>query len=172
MAARIEEAVGQRVPHFPWRAQHVQVVTVGEHAAAATEGSIHGSRKARANRFHARCEIARAPRLYDRVQMIVLNRIVNEPEAPALARRCEAALELTDELRAAQRRNAAPHLQRDVARKTGGERRTSTPRMTRIQTGLAPGTRASSTPARCFSQIEIELPCPTCRHDLHCDMQV
>ena len=171
MAARIEEAVGQRVPHFPWRAQHVQVVTVGEHAAAATEGSIHGSRKARANRFHARCEIARAPRLYDRVQMIVLNRIVNEPEAPALARRCEAALELTDELRAAQRRNAAPHLQRDVARMRSREITARPVCMSGVRAALAARTHASSTPARAFAKIEHQLLNPPC-HGLHCDMQV
>ena len=45
VAARVEEAVRQRVPHLARRAQDVQVVAVGEHAPAETEDPVHGSRE-------------------------------------------------------------------------------------------------------------------------------
>ena len=171
VASRIQQDIRQRVPHLARRPQHVKMKTIGEHRPAALEDPIHGSRNARGNRFHAAGQVALARSLRNQVHVVVLDRVVREPEAPAVARRSEAALELTHERNAAQRRQPAPDLQRDVARKTGGERRTSTPRMTRIQTGLAPGTRASSSPARASTQIELELP-NSPGHEQHCDMRL
>jgi len=58
-----------------------------------------------------------------------------------------------------------------VAQKPRREWRTRPMRIPRIQAALAARIRASSTPARCVSQIEIELPCASC-HRKHCDMQL
>jgi hypothetical protein len=72
VTSRIQEDIGQRVPHLARRPQHVQVVAISEDLAATPEHSIHGSRQARSDRLHARREIVPARRLDDRVQMIVL----------------------------------------------------------------------------------------------------
>ena len=103
--------------------------------------------------------------------MIVLDRIVNESEAPAIARRSEAALELAHELQAAKGRDAAPNLQRDVTGMAPHEFRSRTVTMARARAALAARTRASSTPARALAQIERELSHST-SHDPHLDMQV
>jgi hypothetical protein len=170
MPARIEKAVRKRVPHLSRRTQDVQVVAISEHGASSAEDSIDCSREPRADGFHAACEIARAGRLDDRVQVVVLHRVLNEAEAPTLARRSEAALELTHQAKGPQRRQPAPNLQCDVAGMTTRERRPPM-RIARIRTGLAAGARASSTPVGCIAKIEIELSNATC-HDPHCDMQM
>ncbi len=70
---------------------------VGEHAAAQPEHPVHGSCEPRAERLHAARQIPRARGLDDRVQVIALNRVVHDAEAPALARCAERAFELGDE---------------------------------------------------------------------------
>jgi hypothetical protein len=105
------------------------------------------------------------------VDVIVLNRVLHQPEAPAFAPRSEAALELSDQLHTPQRGQAASHLQRHVARKAGGERSTHPVIVARARAALAARTRASSAPAGAFAQIEIELPNSSC-HAPQCDMQV
>jgi hypothetical protein len=49
--------------------------------------------------------------------VIVLNGVVDQAKAPALARQREAALELADQSHHSQRRQPSPHLQGDVAGK-------------------------------------------------------
>ncbi len=105
------------------------------------------------------------------MDVVALERIVCDAEAPALARRREAVFPLANELLCPQRRQPAPHLQRHVTREQARERLTRSMRMSRARAALAARTRASSTPARAFVKAELELSCTPC-HDLHCDMQV
>src|SRR5262249_33114213 len=107
----------------------------------------------------------------DQVHVIVLDRVVHEPEPPALACLSEAALEFAYEPDRAKRGQPLLHLQRDVTRKTRRERCTHPVRMARARAARAARTRASSTPACALTQFELELPTSPC-HDLHCDMQV
>jgi hypothetical protein len=171
MASRIEKDVRQRVPHLARCPQYVQVVAVGENGSMAAEDAVHGSRQTRGDGFHAGREIPLARRLDDRMQVIVLERVLHQSKAPPVTSRSEAALELANQPGGAKRGQVAPHLQRDVAGMTTRERRTPPMRIARIRTALAPGTRASSTPARCIAKTEIELP-STPRHDSKSDMQV
>jgi hypothetical protein len=90
------------MPDLTWRSKHVQVVAVCQDAAAKTEHAVHGSREARRDGFHSRSEILLVRRFDDRVHVIVLHRVMNESEAPAVARRSEAALESTHQLHGAQ----------------------------------------------------------------------
>ena len=101
---RVQKAVRQRVANLARGTQNVEVEAVGEHRAAAAEYAVHGSREARADGFHSRREIALARRFDDRVEAIVLYRIMNQPEAASVARYTEAALQLAHEPHAAQRR--------------------------------------------------------------------
>jgi len=158
MATRVHEDVRQRVAHFARGAEDVEVIAVGEDRTAAREDPVHGSRDARADRFHPAREIALARGFDDRVHVIVLDRIVHEPEAPPVAGRREAALELANQTDRPQRRQPAAHLQRDVAWEARRERTACTMRISRIRAALAASARASPTPARRVSEIEVELP--------------
>jgi len=149
----------------------VKVIAVRKNRPAAREDAIHGSREPRADRFHSACEIARAHRFSDQMHVIALDGVMNQSEAPAVARARQGAFPLAYELHRAQRRQPAPHLQGDVTRKPRRERCAHAMRMARIRTGLTPGTRASSSPARCVPQIERKLSDPPC-HDPKCDMQL
>ena len=144
---------------------------VGKHAAAKAKDTVDGSREPRADGFHSGCEISLARCLDDRMHVIVLDRVLDEPEAPPLARRSEAALELAHEADRAERRQPAPDLQGDMAGMTSRERRARTVIMLRARAALAARTRASSTPARGFAEIELELSNAS-HHDLQGDMQV
>ena len=171
MPARIHQHVRERVPHLPRRAQDVEVKAIGEHGPAPLEHSVHGSREARSDRFHSRSEMALARRFDNGVEMVVLNRIVNQSEALAVARLSEAALQLTNQPHRSQRRQPAAHLQGDMARKSRRQRFPRSMRVSRIRAALAARARASSAPAIYLPQIEIELTSLP-RHDLHCDMQL
>ena len=105
------------------------------------------------------------------VNMIVLDRVVNQSKAPAVAGRREALLQLADQSARSQRRHATPHLQRDVEGMKSRERRASPVRISRIRAALAARTRTFSTPAWCLSQAELELPTPL-RHRKQCDSTV
>src|SRR5262249_22852611 len=123
MTPRIQEHVSQRVPHLARGAKHVKVVAVHEHGPAQAEHTVHGASKASAEGFHSGAEIALAPCFDDRMQLVVLDRIVDETKAAALACRSEAALELAYQADRPQRRQPAPHLQSDMAGKARRERR-------------------------------------------------
>jgi hypothetical protein len=47
MAARVEQNVGDRVPHLTRRPQHVDVATISEHTAGAVKHPVHAAGKAR-----------------------------------------------------------------------------------------------------------------------------
>src|SRR5215831_16519643 len=169
VTSRVEQHVGERVPHLARRAQHVEMEAVREHRSAPAEDPVHGSRDARTDGLHSAGEIACARRLDDQMHVIVLDRVMDEPEAPAVARRSEAALELAYEPHGTERRQSAPHLQRDVTGKARRELRSRAARMARARAALAARTRASSSPARYLSEIEVELSNAS-RHRMHCDM--
>ena len=171
MSPSVQKHVGQCVSHLARRAEDVEVVAVREHAAAKAEHSIHAAGYTRRDGLHPTCEVVLARRLHEGMNVIVLDRVVNQSEAPAVARRSEAALELSNQSDRPQRRQPAPHLQRDVAGMTPRKRGARTMRISRIRAALAACARASSTPTRCLLQIEVELPRASC-HGLHCDMQV
>jgi hypothetical protein len=157
VTSRIQEHVRERVPHFARRAEDVKVIAVREDGAAAAEDAVHGSCEARTDRFHARSEIPLTRRLDNRVQVIVLDRILDEAKAPAVARSPEAAFQLSHEFHRAQRRQPPVHLQSDMTREPRRERAAEPVRMPRARAALAARTRTSSSPAHLLAQIEREL---------------
>lgn len=157
MPPRIEEHVRDRVPDLTRRSQDVEVVSVGEYRAAPPEDSVHGTREARSDRLHSRRKILLARRLHDQVSVIGLERVVGDAEAPALARGAQASLELPDESHVAQRRKAAPRLERDVARESGGEGRPSAARVPRVLPRLSTSPGTAATPGRRVTESECEL---------------
>jgi hypothetical protein len=146
----------------------VEVIAVREHATAQAEHAIHGSCEARGERLHAAREIAAARSLDDEMHVIVLDRVVREAEATALARSHQVAFQLTYQSHCSQRRQSTPHLRGDMAGMTPRQRRARTVIVARARAAPAARTRASSAPPRSLSQIEIELPTPL-SHRRQCD---
>ncbi|MDJ0848439.1 MAG: hypothetical protein QNK04_08685, partial [Myxococcota bacterium] len=98
------------------RAKHVEVVAVGEHAPTACEHAVDRPREARADRLHSATECAAISGLDDHVHVVDLDRVVDDPELPALAGSREGPLHFPDESPATKRRYVGMHLQGDVAR--------------------------------------------------------
>lgn len=127
---------------------------VAEHGPAPAEDAVHRARDACANRLHAVRELAPVRSLDDRVHVVALDRVVNEAEATALGTSAERALQLTNE---AERLEAAPDLQRDVARMAGVECGTPAMSVAADGAGLPPRAGALTTPPRRMAEIEREL---------------
>ena len=158
VATSIEEHVCQSVPHLSGRAEHMQVVAIGENCPAAGEHSVHRARDARGDRLHAAGQIVLARRLYERVNVVVLDRVRHETEAPAFAHSSEAALQLSYEPVRAKRAQSTLHLQRDVTRMSRCQRCSHEVRIPGIGTPLAAGAGSASSPVRFLAQIERPLP--------------
>lgn len=128
-APRVEQHVRDRPPHLPRRSQHVQVEPIPQHRPAPPpepEHPLHRSRHPHSDRLHPAPEIESTRRLDDQVQVIPLHRPVHHPKAPALTPATpQRRLERPHESRRPQRRNPAPHLQRDMTRRRARERRPS-----------------------------------------------
>ena len=86
---RVEEHVRQGVADLTGCPQHVEVVAVREHWAATAEDPVDGPCQARADRLHARGQIVGARGLDDQVQVVGLDRVMDDAEARALAGRSE-----------------------------------------------------------------------------------
>jgi hypothetical protein len=135
----------------------VDVGAIDEHGARAVEGAVHGARETCGDRLHPAGEIPCAGRLDDDVQMIALDRVVDEPEAPALARPVPASLKLGYEPTDPQIRHVVSHLQGDVTGVPRRERCPPTVRVARLRSGLAPGSGSGTAPARRRHEVEREL---------------
>jgi hypothetical protein len=78
----------------------MKVVTVGEYGSAPTKDAIRRACHARRHRLHPTGKRMLACGFHDHVHVVGLDRVVRDPEAPALACRSEAAFELTHEIHA------------------------------------------------------------------------
>ena len=116
MPARIEQHVGERVPHLLRRLQHAQVIALEEHRPGAPERPVHRAREPRRKRHHPAPERLPIVGLDDQMRVIVLDRVVDEPEVAALAGLAERRLHLAHDAAVAKRLDPAPHLQRDERR--------------------------------------------------------
>ena len=92
VAPSVQQHVAQRVPHLGRRPEHVEVVAVAEHRPAPLQRPVHGAREARGDRLHPSPERLRPVRLHEQMDVIVLDRVVDEPERPPVARLPERAL--------------------------------------------------------------------------------
>jgi hypothetical protein len=116
MSSRIEQNVRDDVSHLARRPQQPDVHAIGKHAASSRESPIYCSRKSREDRLEATREIECTCRLDDQMRVIVLDRVVGEPEAGALAGLTPASFELGNEPPVPQAWNVTVHFQCHVAR--------------------------------------------------------
>ena len=80
MPARIEQHVGERIPHLLRRLQQAQVISLEEHRPGAPQRPVHRAREPRRKRHHPAPERIAIVGLDDQVRVIVLDRVVDEPE--------------------------------------------------------------------------------------------
>ena len=97
VASRVEQHIGQRVPHLARRAKDPSVEAVGENGTAAPEDAIDRASYPRTDRLHAAGQVSGARRLDDHVYVVALDRVVDQTAAGAFAHHSKAALELPDE---------------------------------------------------------------------------
>ena len=87
MASGIHQHVRECVAYLAWRAEHVKVIPVGEHRSRTPEDPIGGSGQTRGKGFHSAGEIALTRGLHDRMNVVVLDRVLDQAEPTAIARR-------------------------------------------------------------------------------------
>ena len=102
MAARVQEYVGERIPHFPRRSEDTGVKPRSEHPAAAAERPVERASDARADRHHPTCERIGVVGLDEEVSVRGLKAVVDEAEVATVPRLPEASLERAHELHGAQ----------------------------------------------------------------------
>ena len=98
MAPTIEQHVAQGVAHLARRLQHVQVVALGQDPPRPLKDPVDRAGEARPDRFHPPAERRPTAGLDHQVDVVALDRVVDDPELAALARGSEGALDFSNEL--------------------------------------------------------------------------
>lgn len=119
----IEQNVAQNVSDLAGRAQHAQMVPIGQHRPTTAEDPVRSACEPRADRDHPAAQQRRSVRFDEEMHVIALQRVVDESEPFALARRRHADLELTHEPRRAKRWDVGTNAYRHVCGVTRGEAR-------------------------------------------------
>ena len=174
MPPRIQQHVGDRIAHLPRAGEHLVVIPVGQHlpGAPAPDRPVDREREQPRQPLHPAPERRDAVGLDDQVRVIVLDRVVHEPEVRSRARAPERPLHLANDLPLAQRRNVAPHRQRDVAGIRGRELVAAA--MPQLRPRPARPPRVLALPA-VLARVEVERrlsrspssPLPSEHHDRH-----
>jgi hypothetical protein len=147
--ARVLEHVSQREPHFLGSAQDVSVESIAEHAPAASPDAIQASRDPDAQALHPERQRIAILGFHDQVDVIALDRVVDQPDLRILLRGCEHPLELLASRVVAQARKSRAQPQGDVHRMTRRERRSRAVRDPCSGTSRLPASaRARSAPGR------------------------
>jgi hypothetical protein len=102
MLARVQQHIGEHRPHLPRCSQDPFVIATVEHRPLASEDSIHCPRNARPNALHPASEGRRSLGFDEHVDVIVLDRVVNDAKPAATNALAERTLDLTYELDCAQ----------------------------------------------------------------------
>jgi len=157
VTSRVQQDVRNRVAHLARRTENVQMKTIGQHPAAQAKHASDRVRDTCSDRFHAGGEIAAARRFDDQMNVVALQRVVHHAEPRAVPNDAQASFELAYEANRAERRDAAPQLQRDVTGVSRGERLATSVRIERMRAALAPRPVASAAPGRRRAEDQREL---------------
>ncbi len=155
--ACVEEHIRKSIADLARAAEQTEVIALRKHGPAAVEDALDGSRKARADRLHAAAERFAVASLDDQVGVIALEREVDDPELPTLARGREGAPELAHQRPAPQRRKASPQPPGDEAWEATRELFPLSVADGRTGAGRAAGAATQLSPARRRTQVHGEL---------------
>ncbi len=117
----VHQDVPQCISNLRRRLQHHMVIPVLQDRSRAREHAIHRTREARAQRLHPTPQGVRILRFHQQMDVIGLDRVVREPEIPAITGLCPGSFEFSYELHGSKGRHAIAHLQGDVAGIPGSE---------------------------------------------------
>ena len=145
MAPGVEQHVAERVPHLPGSLQDPEVIALAQDWSAPFEHPVHRPREAGGERLHASPERIGSVRLHDGVEVIALDRVMDEAAALPLAA-AEGALDLFHDRDVPQRGDVLAHLERDVAGVASGEGIARLVGDGRVGPGLASRPRPPSAP--------------------------
>ena len=150
----VQEHVGECVTHLARRAEHLQVIPIGQNWPGAPKDPVHRARETRANRLHPSPEGTFIVCFHDQVGVVSLYRVMDEPKVAPFAALSKGSLELSHEFHRSQRRNPFAHLERHVTRKYPAKRCTRAVSDARIGSGLSSGAGSSTAVS---DPIELEL---------------
>jgi hypothetical protein len=158
MLDAILQHVDQGVARLGRRAQVARVIAVSDDPAAAPGDPVEAARHAHAEALHGSTESDLVPGLDQKVDVIGLDRKVDDADAQTLARCAQRLAHGGIHAKAAKVATAAQHADRDVDREPRRESGPpGVPYLGAFSLRLAPGTTAGPTP--CTGQAELELTC-------------
>ena len=144
--SRVEEHVAKRRSHLPGRAERAVVIAAVEHRSPPLEDPIHGPREARGQALHPIRQGRDALRFDEQVDVIVLERVVDDAEVCALRDRAERALHFANQAHRSQRRHVAANANRHQAGMALRKLRPPAMPHPRSRRSLSPGTFSRTTP--------------------------
>jgi len=166
MLSRVENHVRKRRSHLPGRAERAVVIAAVEHRSAAIEDPIHGPSEASGQALHSIRQGCDALRFDEQVDVIVLERVVDDAKICSFRDRAERVLHLANQARRSQRGHVPANANRHQAGEALRKLRTAAMPYSRSRRSLSPGTLPRSTPARGHFQVQLEL--RSTRHTLYC----
>jgi hypothetical protein len=146
VATRVQQHIGDDRPRLTRRLEHAGEVAVDEDAPAPSERAVDPPREAHGQPANALAERPGVSRLDDQVQVVGLDRVVDEAEAVALLAAPEALLDVRAQAVAAEGRQRVVDLERDMDRVARGDARQGAVRRVARLLGLAPGSLSTATP--------------------------
>jgi len=166
MLSCVEEDVGKGRSHLPGRTQRAVVIAAVENRSPPIEDAIHGPGEARGQALHTIPQGHGAFRFNEQVDVIVLQRVVDDPEVSTFRDRAKRVLYLANQAHCSQRRHVAANADRHQPRVAFRKFRTPAMPYSRPHRSLSPGTLPRSTPAHGHLQVQLEL--RSTRHTLDC----
>ena len=109
--------VADRVRHLPWRRERARVVPVREHRTAPSRQRIEALRDANGQPLHSAGQALRAFCLDDEMNVISLNRIVDDAHPEAVFRPLKRLLQLVERTPASEVPDAVGHAHGHVQRR-------------------------------------------------------
>jgi len=166
MLTRVQQDVRKRRSYLPGRAERAVVITAVEYRSPPIEDPIHRASQARGQALHPIRQRCDALRFDEQVDVIVLERVVNDAEVCALRDRAERALHLANQAHRSQRWHVLANTNRHQTRMAFRKLRTPAMPYPRSRRSFSSGTLPRSTPMHRQFQIQLEL--GSTRHTLDC----
>ncbi len=166
MFACVENHVRKRGSNLPGRAECAVVIAAVESRSPPIEDAIHGPSEARGQALHPVRKGRGALRFDQQVDVIVLQRVVDDAEVSAFRDCAERALHRANQAHRSQRRHVPANANRHQARVTLRKLRTPAMPHPRSCRSLSPSTLPRPTPTHRHLQVQLELRSPL--HTLDC----
>ncbi len=155
--ACVQQHIRKSIADLSRAAEQAEVVALREHGAAAVEDTVDSSRKARADRLQTTAERNAISGFDDQVDVVALEREVDDPELPALTRGREGLPDLAYQYAAPQGRKARVQAPGDEAGEATRERFPTAVTNGRPGAGRAAGAGTQPSPTCRKPQVHGEL---------------